>query len=133
MRAARYGTGGAMGGEDEGLIPSGSNHVQAGPEEFEEEKGACQRCSDGVSAWWNEWADKFAWARDNPAEFRDQAWAYLKNPRNYLILILVLMVIFFGTTNRVMFKKMLIPMVNYPFFLNQMTSFVYLPVFWPVV
>lgn len=58
---------------------------------------------------------------------------YLRNPRNYIVAVLVVLVIFFGTTNRVMFKKMLIPMINYPFFLNQLTSFVYLPVFWPVV
>eukprot|EP00741_Cyanophora_paradoxa_P004522 tig00000808_g4391.t1 len=41
---------------------------------------------------------------------------------------LVLM-IFFGSVNRITFKLMLDSMKNYPFFLNQLTSFVYLPIF----
>jgi len=58
---------------------------------------------------------------------------YYANPKNSVVLLLCIAVILIGTTNRVMFKKMLIPMVNYPFFLSQLTSFIYLPVFWPAV
>eukprot|EP01095_Lingulamoeba_sp_RSL-Kostka_P004570 TRINITY_DN157_c0_g1_i1.p1 TRINITY_DN157_c0_g1~~TRINITY_DN157_c0_g1_i1.p1 ORF type:complete len:503 (+),score=149.18 TRINITY_DN157_c0_g1_i1:53-1561(+) len=57
---------------------------------------------------------------------------YLK-PSFWMIYMLMLLVIICGTANRVMFKKMLIPMKNYSFFTNQLTSFIYLPVFWPIV
>jgi len=50
-----------------------------------------------------------------------------------LLLGLMVAVIVFGTANRVLFKLMLIPMVNYPFFTNQLTSFIYIPFFWPIV
>lgn len=55
------------------------------------------------------------------------------NPKNSFLLLLTIALILIGTTNRVLFKKMLIPMYNYPYFISQLTTTVYIPIFWPVV
>eukprot|EP01096_Ripella_sp_DP13-Kostka_P013751 TRINITY_DN601_c0_g1_i1.p1 TRINITY_DN601_c0_g1~~TRINITY_DN601_c0_g1_i1.p1 ORF type:complete len:525 (-),score=217.52 TRINITY_DN601_c0_g1_i1:76-1527(-) len=57
---------------------------------------------------------------------------YMK-PDTTLVLGLMVAVVIVGTANRVLFRKMLYPMANYAFFTNQLTSFIYIPVFWPVV
>ena len=54
--------------------------------------------------------------------------SYLKGA-NSLLLILVISVIIVATANRVMFKKMLEPMRNYLYFLSQLTTFIYIPIF----
>jgi hypothetical protein len=63
------------------------------------------------------------------------AWyiKYYSNPKHSFVLILTLALILVGTANRVFFKKMLIPMVNYPYFISQLSTTVYIPIFWPVV
>lgn len=47
---------------------------------------------------------------------------YWTNPKNSFLLILTGALILVGTCNRVFFKKMLIPMVNYPYFVSQLTT-----------
>jgi len=58
---------------------------------------------------------------------------YYANPKNSFVLLLTAALILVGTCNRVFFKKMLIPMYNYPYFISQLTTTVYIPIFWPVV
>lgn len=58
---------------------------------------------------------------------------YYLDPRNSVVLILVIAVIIVGTTNRVMFRKMLYPLQNYPWYVSQVSTTIYLPVFWPIV
>src|SRR5690606_29191970 len=60
-------------------------------------------------------------------------WRYYSNPKNYFLFLLTIGVILIGTTNRIMFKKMLYPMANYGYPLSQLTTFIYIPVFWPIV
>jgi hypothetical protein len=47
---------------------------------------------------------------------------YYSNPKHSFVLILTLALILVGTANRVFFKKMLIPMVNYPYFISQLST-----------
>lgn len=58
---------------------------------------------------------------------------YYLHPKNSILLLLTISVILVGTINRIFFKKMTVQMNNYPYFVSQLTSFVYLPVFWPIV
>lgn len=58
---------------------------------------------------------------------------YYANPKHSFLLLLTAALILVGTANRVFFKKMLIPMVNYPYFISQLSTTVYIPIFWPVV
>lgn len=58
---------------------------------------------------------------------------YVFDPKNSLMFLLLLALIIVGTANRVMFKKMTNKMPNYPYFLSQFTTVVYVFIFWPVV
>eukprot|EP00013_Stygamoeba_regulata_P016174 CAMPEP_0177669232 /NCGR_PEP_ID=MMETSP0447-20121125/23311_1 /TAXON_ID=0 /ORGANISM="Stygamoeba regulata, Strain BSH-02190019" /LENGTH=110 /DNA_ID=CAMNT_0019176045 /DNA_START=145 /DNA_END=474 /DNA_ORIENTATION=+ len=60
-------------------------------------------------------------------------WRYYLNPRHSMVLFLTVALIFVGTGNRVMYKRMLNGMPNYPYFLSQLTTVIYLPIFWPIV
>eukprot|EP01104_Vermistella_antarctica_P015975 TRINITY_DN5354_c0_g1_i1.p1 TRINITY_DN5354_c0_g1~~TRINITY_DN5354_c0_g1_i1.p1 ORF type:complete len:520 (+),score=90.27 TRINITY_DN5354_c0_g1_i1:296-1855(+) len=60
-------------------------------------------------------------------------WKAFLDPKNSFMLILLILLVIFGTSNRVFFKKMTNAMINYPYFLSQLTTFVYLPIFWPIV
>jgi hypothetical protein len=47
---------------------------------------------------------------------------YYANPKHSFLLLLTAALILVGTANRVFFKKMLIPMVNYPYFISQLST-----------
>ena len=61
--------------------------------------------------------------------FHPSVWKDKIRKMDFKLLWYLLALIFFGTGNKVALKRMTIPMQNYPYFLSQLTTIVYIPIF----